>query len=254
MKTGQKEIKIWEGVYKNFKETGVKNDVFNEEAWVSNSLKKLEKIVRDRSGNYSENLNQDALLPLLTASILSTNKKPTVLDFGGGLGISYAQILKSVGKAENVKFFIVEKEAVCKAGSKFFKNNKQVIFLNSLPKIKKIDLIHLRSSLQYMEDWKNVLAKLVEYKPSFFLFIDLFAGNVPTYVTLQNYYGKKIPCQFLNINDVIKEMKKNGFEVLYKAPFPSTFFCKLSDFPQSNLPTKYRVKNSYNILFFNKNN
>ena len=48
--------------------------------------------------------------------------------------------------------------------------------------------------------------------------------------------------------------KKNGFEVLYKAPFPSTFFCKLSDFPQSNLPTKYRVKNSYNILFFNKNN
>ncbi len=253
MKTTGQELKIWEGIFKSFKETGVRDDVFNGETWIHNSLKRLKELSK-KNGKYTESLNQDLLFPVVTASLIARNDHLNIIDFGGGLGITYAQILKSVEGADRIEFHIVEKEAVCRAGSRFFRKNKKVKFSSTLPKIKRADIVHLRSSLQYIEDWRGTLRTLARYKPKFFLCIDLFAGNVPRYVTLQNYYGGKIPCQFLNLRDVLTEMKRLGFEAVFTSPFASTFFGKLSDFPQSNLPAIYRIKNSRNILFFNKHN
>lgn len=123
-----------------------------------------------------------------------------------------------------------------------------------MPKIKKVDIVYIRSSLQYIDDWKKLLHTLTSYKPKFFLFVDLFAGNIPSYVTVQNYYGGKIPCRLLNSKEVVGVMKNLGFDMMFEAPYASAFFGKLSNFPQSNFPKKYRLNKSKNILFFNKNN
>ncbi len=243
-KINPKEIKIWEGIYKNFKETGVKEDVFNEDIWTANSLKKLKESL----------WIDDELLSFLASVLLSEKNNLKVIDFGGGIGITYAQLIKSIPHSRNIQYLIVEKKTVYEAGSEFFKKDKKIRFFNSMPKIRKADIVYLRSSLQYIDDWRKTLADLASYKPRFFLFVDLFAGNIPSYVTVQNYYGGKIPTRFFNIKEIKNFMKNKGFEVLFEAPYASAFFGKPGDFPQENFPDKYKLGRSKNILFFNKNN
>lgn len=114
-------INIWEGIYKSFQEARVHDDAFNDIHWASSSLAKLKNLQTNEADYYSKNPNQDSLLPILVATLSSSNRKVNILDFGGGFGISYMQTVQSTPHANNIKFIVVEKSEVCNKGRKFFK-------------------------------------------------------------------------------------------------------------------------------------
>ena len=127
-------------------------------------------------------------------------------------------------------------------GNKLFKYNKRIKFLSELPKtVSGIDIIHVGSALQYVENWRKMLKEFVRLKPSYILFTDLQAGDIPTYVTAQNYYDSKIPVWFFNILDIIKEFDGFNYKLVFKSTFRGSFFEKNGPSPIKS-PQKFRLK------------
>lgn len=246
------DITIWEGIYKDFQENPSLGGGFDGDTWINNLSKKLSKILDDSKKKKiipEIVAYKDSLLPFLVAIIVQRSGKAGILDVGGGLGIAYLQVINALAEAEGVDYHIVEKEKVCEAGRKIFQNDKRVHFYMSLPGNLEIDIVHMGGVLCYIKDWKAYLYDLLKYKPEYFLFTNLNAGEIPHYATFQNYYRSKIPCWFFNINDVIDAMKTMGFKLSFKSTYAGTYLGKEQDIPQDNFPEKYRLKNSCSILF-----
>lgn len=244
---------IWEGIYNNFKECPVSGDGYESEIWASRSLERIIKL----SDTAKENKTipavvayQTSLLPFLTALVAErprNEKKVKVLDFGGGLGFTYIPVIKSCAHQQYIDYHIIETENICESGRLVFNNDPQIHFHTSLPReIPIMDIIHLGSSIHYIEDWKTLIDELADYKPEYFLFTDLPAGDIPTYASVQNYYGSKIPCWFFNVQDIINKMLSVKFRLLFKSTFKGTYLGKEQEVSQlqENFPDEYRLNNT----------
>ena len=254
-KKDEENFHIWEGIYKSFKDAPAKGPGFSGHTWNKRSLDNMALILKTAKEKkivpefviYRENL-----LPIVTALIPKQNKKVLrIIDFGGNLGKEYISILGSSNiKRENIEYTVVENKEVCKLGNKLFKNDKQIKFLSNLPKApEQVDIINIGSTLQYIENWQSLFKEFVAFNPSYIMFTDLQAGNIPTYVTVQNYYDSKMPVWYFNISDIISELKKEGFRLVHKSTFRGSFLGIEQDRPMQNLPKKFRLKNACNLLF-----
>ncbi len=244
---------IWEGIYKSFKEAPVVGKGFNSDQWIRSSRKKALKLLANlkRKKTIPEVVAyRTSLLPFLAALMNSKSGKIKILDFGGGLGITYIQVISSLVNNENIEYHIVENEKICKEAERIFRDDEKVHFHTSLPNnSNEVDIVHLSSSLHYIENWKELIIKLADYQPEYFVFVDLPAGDIPTYVTAQNYYESKIPVWFFNVNEVINVMSSVDFKLLFKSLFIATILGKEQEIPQDNFPKEYRLRNSCNLLF-----
>ena len=92
------------------------------------------------------------------------------MDFGGGFGTLYFQ-LKKINK--NFNWYIVEQKKVCNLAKSFLNNEKKLSYYSDLKflKKKKIDVVILSSSIQYVRNYKSVLIKIRELKPSYIIFL-----------------------------------------------------------------------------------
>jgi putative methyltransferase (TIGR04325 family) len=179
-----------------------------------------------------------------------TKNKLRFLDFGGGLGNTYLLMCSGCISQNDFEFYIVESEEICNKGRDIFKDYKKIHFRNELPKdVISFDIIHLGSSIQYVEDWKELLTAFAKYNPEYILLADVPAGNIPTYATIQNYYESKIPYWFFNINDIIKAMSSFSYTLSFKSICKDIRLGKDQPLPQDNFPKEYRVGDTCNLLF-----
>ena len=119
------KVPIWEGVYESFQEVPATGPGFRGEEWIRNSLKKI-KILRDAA---KENKTvptvtsyRESLLPVITSTVYKELRRARILDFGDGIGFTYYQVARSLPKADNFEYHIVEMKQVCEAGREFFKD------------------------------------------------------------------------------------------------------------------------------------
>jgi hypothetical protein len=94
-----------------------------------------------------------------------------------------------------------------------------------------------------------MVKKFTEYEPFYIMLSGLTAGDIKTFVTQQNYYGYKIPVWFWNINEVINELKKLDYELIYKSLLASDYLGKRQKLPMKNFPQKYRLPRKCNLIF-----
>lgn len=241
---------IWEGIYNDFRECPSIGDGYESDTWVSRSAEKVKKILDEAGQNKPVSSDPESLLPFLTAMVLEKTKEISILDFGGGIGCTYMSVISRCEKNHHIDFHIVESKKVCDEGTRIFKDDGRVHFYISLPpKTKTMDLVHLGSSIHYIEDWRSLLKKLSEYKPLYFLFEDVPAGAISTYATVQNYYGSKIPCWFFNIDEIICTMESLKFKLLYRSPYAGIYLGQKQKVPQNNFPEEYRIGDTCNLLF-----
>jgi len=249
MRKRKMKFYIWEGVYKSFKEVPAKGAGFESDTWIKKSLKNFEKLKKNQDTRDDKAL----MLSLLTGVLSGKNKLVTILDFGGGIGLTYFSIIKKLATPHILKYCVVDNKKVCETGKNIFKNNKNVSFHEKLPfNLPHLDIVHIGSTLQYIEDWESLLSKLADYKPKYILFTSLPVGNIPTYVTAQNYYGNKIPYRFFNITKFIGVLNKLNYKLLFKMPFFGYFLGKEQKFPQDNFPKKLRIGQPLNLLFITR--
>lgn len=236
-------MNIFDGIYKSFDDAAGTGAGFLSDKWIDSSKTKLLNLLSGKE----DFLTGQNLLPFLT-SVISIRKKIKILDFGGGIGITYATVSILV-KNISFEYHIVDNERICKEGRKIFLSDRKVIFHSELPKMSGVDVVYIGSSIQYIDDWKAMLGDLCAYKPTYFLFDDLHAGNIPTYATLQNYYESKIPCWFFNLNEVVDTMKKLKYKLIFESKQRISYFGTEQNIPMNNLPKKYRIDDTMYLLF-----
>lgn len=244
---------IWEGIYRSFQETGGDENAFNSEIWVRKIAKQAEEslqAMRQADTVPTVALSRDYILPVVAALVDTNDGKVCILDFGGGLGTSYLSTLAAIPDSKNVEFHIVERESVCSLGGELFEEYPLLQFHVGLPSLDgAVDIVHAGSSLHYVEDWKSILASLVDYSPRYLIFSDIPAGDIKTFVTTQNFYGRKIPVWFWNIDEFISTVEEDGFRLVYRCRYLSMSPLVQQSMMMLNFPKEYRLGCTCQLLF-----
>jgi putative methyltransferase (TIGR04325 family) len=186
------------------------------------------------------------LLPLLIASS-KTSSGLTVLDFGGGMGVTFMSCLNSVNM-DNVTYYIHDLPDTMKVGKQVFHENKtvnkyDVRFVDNLSEIGQIDILYFGSVIQYLPDYKNMLVDLTKKSPRYIMITDNFMGN-ETFATAQvNMSGRRMPYWILGLKEVVSIFESNGYTLSYQSVNHQPFH------HFNNFPEAYRVADTCNLLF-----
>ena len=103
--------------------------------------------------------------------------------------------------------------------------------------------------MQYVKDWKGLIASFAKYKPQYCILADVMAGDIKTFVTIQNFYGGKIRSRFLNIKELLYELKEVGFRLIYKSRYLNEIKGVIGPNPMENFAKEYRLDYACQILF-----
>jgi putative methyltransferase (TIGR04325 family) len=238
----------WEGVYRHYQDVPGRGSGFASEHWIKETLAYTKSLmdstegrIQDKPGTFRE---ESFLTLLISIHAAGRGKTVRVVDFGGGMGNAYIHFRNNSVIGSNVEFHIVENGAVCDAGRDLLPDEPRVHFHSSLPVgLKGVDIVYICSALQYIEDYPGLLKALCAYRPKYFLFVKLSAGDIPTYATGQrNLPGTVLPYWFVNAREIRRLMGENGFRLIYR--------CLMDrEYDQGNFPTEYRLGRACNLLF-----
>jgi putative methyltransferase (TIGR04325 family) len=237
---------IWEGVYSSFSDCPVVGKGHSGDIWSGRSKDKLNRLMLDHSAIPTQNESSLAqLVGLLDKDDVS------IFDVGGNLGLSYIHLKKACCKSVN--YHVLEVPEICTLGKELFKDHDDVRFYDSIPEhLNKIDILYLSNSLQYIDDWKDFIAKLMCFNPDYIVLANLFAGSIQTYATVQNYYDSKIPSWFFNYTEIVETADKLGYKLILKTAYKGEFLGVYQDVPQDNFPEECRLHKMCTLLFKRK--
>ena len=248
-------INVWEGIYSCWEDARQDSNIFEEKIWINKLTNQVQKNITDYRSKNNSHLAppaQDHILSLAAGVLFSPSEDNLqVLDFGGGLGTSYFRLISSLPESKKVEFHIVELKIICDLAQNFLGDFPQLHFYKTLPNLSKpVHIIHLGSSIQYAPDWKDLLAKLANYRSHILILEELPAGDIPSFISTQNYYGKKLQCHFFNINELIEEVQTLGYELIYKSRCPQNYAGKPGEpLPMKNFPSQFRLDFFSNLMF-----
>ena len=250
MSINQWNGRVWEGVFCSFDEAKGENDVFHDSLWIDKQREqiknKLSQLDDDKDAGISSIAqSNDYYLSVILASQYEEHKKKlSVLDFGGGLGNTYLEVAKILANEVDLTYVIVENENLCQQGIELYKEDHQLEFSVELPVNTVFDTVHAGSSIQYVEDWLGVLKKFSDYQPKYIVFADLPAGDIDTFVSIQNYYGKKIPAWFWNLSEFINSVEVMGYKLVAKYRYFNKHVETMSEFDE-----KHRLSHFSQLIF-----
>jgi hypothetical protein len=245
---------IWNGIYANWEEVPRKGDGFSGKTWLESNLARMRRAKREsEQASPSPAAYNRNLLPVVAAMVLAQLGELVLIDFGGGMGANYYEVKGSLPPGSRMHYHVIELSEVCAAGREFFAGTNDIVFHDQgLPNLDNIGLVHMGSSIQYVEDWRGLLAEVVKRAPRYVLFSDLLAGDVPTYARAQTYYDSTIPCWFFNRREFIQEMNELGYEAVFMSRFIGTFLGVEQEVPQENFPDSHKLHYACHILFWSR--
>jgi putative methyltransferase (TIGR04325 family) len=232
----------WQGVYTSFAEVHASGPGFAGEQWVKDT-RALTEQARTELASQPALAGDQALLPLVAGAAAAPGKPMRVLDFGGGLGIGYLQLAATLPDPARIEYHIVETERVCDEGVRLYAADPRVRFHRDVPPaLRGVDVLYLNSALQYVEDWRGLLAGLCALEPRFVLLVRCSAGDTPTFATAQTtLQGSRIPYWFLNLDELVSLFAQSGYA-------PAFIARSAVEFRQDGLPERYRQRHPVNLL------
>jgi len=240
---------LWEGVYNSFAEAGGDLDAFDSDIWID---KQKSRILNALNAYHTQStVSKDYPLSLVVAMALAQKDQLHVLDFGGGMGLQYLEMIAQVPESQNrVECYVVDGQASTDNRPAELSQFSKLHFLQDFNDLNSaVDIVHIGSTLQYIEDWKRLLQSLVDqFTPKYFVFSDLLAGDIPTFVSHQIFYNKKIPMMMFSLNEFMEVLGKLFFKPIYKTNFQASILGR-NELPNHSLPEKYRIKYTFNCIF-----
>ncbi|SVD81048.1 uncharacterized protein METZ01_LOCUS433902, partial [marine metagenome] len=201
---------IWEGIFDDFKSAGGFDESFRHPIWYQNLQERTQKLLTQ--------YNKDRRIPsypvahehpLTTLAALAAHPTRTlrILDFGGAMGHDFLAVAASLPENQPLDYVVVELPEIVEKAKTIFPSDTRITFTNSLPnEAHTFDIVHTASALHYCEDWKGTLRDLALLSNKYFSLCDIPAGSIPTFVSLQNFYGSKFRHWFWNIDEFLLAM------------------------------------------------
>lgn len=250
---------VWSGIYETFQEAisqipeNTGTDIFTSRRWLDNALAKTKKNINAaaKEGAFPTVATmQDAPLHALASQVAKAKSCVRILDFGGGMGANVSKVLSSLPPDTEAEFTIVDNAATCARGRELFAEDPRVTFAESLPHQKQsFDIVHCESSFQYVDHWRQLLKTLADYEADHLLFCGSFAGEIPSFVSLQIYFGILMPMQFLNIGEFINALEELDYNLVFQTKYFPTICGVTGPLPMGNFPEEYRLDQFRHLLF-----
>lgn len=247
---------IWSGVYRNFQEAARPSKVFESDIWLDKVEARASHALASWQGEQTIPtlaVARDYALPTVIAARIRPGKRLKILDFGGGLGATYYEILAAIPDAlECVDYHVVETPAVCTRAECILPARRRPSFFSDFPQLDAIDIVHVGSALplHYIDDWRGMLARLASLRADLILFAELPADDIAeTFASVQEFYGSPIPMWFWNIQDFVAEMGSLGYDLAHRARFGTTYRGVIGPPPMEGLPPTHRLASFCNLMF-----
>ncbi len=242
---------VWEGVYDSFEKAGGDTNAFDSTQWIDKQIQRVEQLLSEIE---NETLaSKDYPMPLMAAMLCPFKEKLSVLDFGGGMGLQYLELISSIPNAENkIIYHVVDGKASIKNRPESLNKFKNLHFHEDLDSLKSIvDILHIGSTLQYIDDWRGLLKVLVDkFNPKYAVFSDFMAGDVPSFVTHQVFYEKRIPHRFINLQEFLSFVEQQlHMSLLFKTKFVRSILNQEAVFPNFGLPKTHQIDRPYHMVF-----
>jgi len=154
----------------------------------------------------------------LLIDLAKKRKKINIIDFGGSLGSTYYRY-KDIFNKKKIKWSIIEQKAFVKIGKKEFKDKSLNFYYNLEEALEQknelIDVFLLSSSLQYINDYKNLINKIKKLNIEYLIILKtpmnlsyknkIFVEKVPKEIYGTSYSSwifskKKLLNSFSNFN------------------------------------------------------
>ena len=239
---------IWDGIYERFDQVPMLGQGFASAEWLSDMERYTRSAVMaigsGRAG-IPENVPQyHALLASLVASVAAVKRTVRVLDFGGGMGIGFANVRRCTFGGLGFEYLVVDNEESCARGRQLLKEFPSVRFKSELPdESEPVDIMVLSGVLQFVEDYEDLLTNLARFKPPLWLFTFLPAGDIPTFVSAQrNVPGSILPVWFFTLEELVKKFEPLGYKLVFQSALDRVF-------DMSNFPSTHQLHRQCNLLF-----
>jgi putative methyltransferase (TIGR04325 family) len=236
---------VWEGIYGHRRDVPVitergYDDVSRIEEMVSESRRFLHA-VRNGQKIYIE--WHDAL-GVLTSMLLKQQASVRILDFGGGIGPSFIQLLSTVGVDANIQYDVVDLDDMATAGSILFADEPRISFHTALPDARRaVDIVYASGVLPYIEDYAALLRQLAALDAPYLLLSRLAAGTFPAFAARQlNLPGQVLAYWFLNVTEIAAILNSCGYFLLFDGLVGPAY-------DQTNYPASHRMGRMRTMLF-----
>lgn len=237
----------WQGVYERFTDVSAHGVGFDDDVWAGETRQYTERIMQEcaRADRLPAVVDDNALLAMLLAvSSGAGASRLRVLDFGGGMGMSYVLSAASMRYPEGLEYHIVENPKICRDGARLFSTDERVHFHERIPEsLPDLYLVYINSALQYVADYRGLLRSLCALSPRYVFLARCSTGRVPTYATAQlNHPGKRIAYWFINVDELVSILGDLGYAPIFVARGPYAIV-------QDNFEERYRIGGAANLLF-----
>jgi len=242
-----KEPLIWDGIYESFNQVPVAGEGFASDAWFADMERYTSTALMALRNEHGipENVPQHhALSSILIASLATPGRPLRVIDFGGGMGVGIANVMRCLPEEMDCEYLVIDNEASCERGRRLFRDFPSVRFLPDLPSdYGAIDVMVLSSVLQFVDNHDELLMRLASFAPRFWVFTFVPAGNIPSFATAQlNVPGSVLPAWFFNLPELVDKIEARGYELIFKSALDRVF-------DMSNFPLTHQLPRQCNLLF-----
>ena len=213
----------------NYKYIGFSKKVIKSEDNLFNStfyLKKASEDIKSFGTNdfvtklknywneFTKNISKSGYMDQLNFTVKSLNKrrrKFTILDIGGGYGDNYFKFKRfNQSKLNKIEYIIFEKnKRLVSIGKNFFSKKDKVMFLDKFPK-KKISILVMIGTIQYIENFFEILRK-VNFEKSCYIYFSrsIFSSCTSDYFSVQKISSQSIIEHSIKIHSLNLFIKKN---------------------------------------------
>ncbi len=230
-------------------------EITDERPWLSDARltyaeKELEEAIAD-SEKSNQPLMNSLLIPCLLVNLLTAQRRNCkILDFGGGTGIVYFQLRHHFTYRDSVTWIVTDNNRLIRLGEQYKGVGDKIYFSETIPDQSNVDVIFINTALQYVADWRYLLAELVKLCPEFFILTRLIAGDIKTYFSRQNNIpGGKTPSLFLSQHELIGFFVDYGFELIHSSHAGEDTW---SSIHYEHVPHSEQIENTMNLVFKRK--
>lgn len=244
----------YEGIFSSFEEVfrayPLAEKYHNEDSFLElkrSAQLKYEKLLRGEIPQMDFDLSR---LNIITSFLAGIGKELNILDIGGGPGTSYIDCLFSCPNIIK-SYHVIELEQVKSFAESLFKNEKKLTFASAIEEKDRFDFVIFGSSLQYFENYNEILNKAFAVSPEYIGIFDQPISSRDSFICAQvNMIDRVIPRWIFAYDEIVKTFKERGYDLVYKA---------ISFYPDHNFDNydDEFIKQSelYNLVFkFNKTN
>lgn len=169
-----------------------------------------------------------------------------VLDFGGGTGFVYFLVKPALRRPELVDWHVTDSSGLTRMGEQARRPDDRIRFAVQ-PEgfdVDRFEIVYLNTVLQYVDDWRACLERLLAPRPPVLIFTRLLAGAIPTFVARQVIGGTSTPCRFLNLDELLAFFGEYGYGADLIAPACDSLAGHYAD----DIPEDHRLERELTLV------